>query len=316
LQTYLIRRLVGAVPLLIFISMISFAIVHLAPGGPAAIYLGTNANASSVAQVNHALGLDRPIYVQYLKWAGAMLRGDFGHSFSDGAPVLHKVAQALPVTLCLTLSAFVLAWLVGIAIGVAEALHPFTRLDYALTVFSFLFISVPTFFLGMLLILAFTVDLGLLPSIGMTTQGAPFSFADLARHMVMPVISLALVEVAARARYVRAAVLETLSEDFVRTARAKGLPGLLVVYKHVLRNALMPLVTIFGLTLPGLFGGALFIEQIFALPGMGRLAVEAVFSRDYPTVMAVNMIAALLVVAGNLLADLMYGWVDPRVRYR
>jgi len=315
-QRYLLKRLVGALPLLLFITIISFVVVHLAPGGPAEIYLGTSANAASVAQVNHALGLDQPIYIQYLKWVGSLVRGDFGRSLSDGLPVLHKVALALPVTLYLSFSAFIIAWVLAIGLGVAEALRPYTGGDYVLTVFSFLFISIPVFFSGLLMILVFTVYLGWLPSIGMVTLGVPFNFADLARHMIMPVAALTLVETAVRARFVRASMLEALTEDFVRTARAKGLPGQVVIWKHALRNALLPLVTIFGLALPSLLSGSLIVEDVFSLPGMGRLATEAVFARDYPTVMAATTIAAVMVVAGNLVADLMYGWVDPRVRYR
>ncbi len=315
MQRYLVKRLVGAVPLLFFITVISFAIIHLAPGGPAEIYLGTSANPESVAQINHALGLDQPIYIQYVKWMFALLHGNFGTSFTTGQPVIQDILQALPVTLYLVGSAFILGWLIGIAVGVAEALKPYTRLDYLLTVVSFVLISIPVFYLGLLLILFFTVYLGWLPSIGMVTQGAPFSFLDLARHMVMPVAALTAVEVGFRARFVRASMLEALSEDFIRTARAKGLTGTVVVYKHALRNALLPLVTLFGLALPALFGGSVLIENVFSLPGIGRLQVSAVFARDYPTVMAVNTIAAVLVVVGNLLADLMYGWVDPRIRY-
>lgn len=315
-QAYLVKRLLGAIPLLLFISVISFTIIHLAPGGPAAIYLGVNANPAQAAQINHALGLDQPIYVQFFKWFFAMLHGNFGNSFADGQPVITKVLQAMPVTLYLTLSAFVIGWIVGVAIGVLEAIKPYTTIDYAVTVFSFIFIAIPVFYFALLLILYFTVILGWLPSVGMVTEGAPFSFVDLVRHMAMPVGALALAEVAARARYVRATMLEALSEDFIRTARAKGLPGVAVIYKHALKNALLPLITIVGLALPALFSGALLIEDVFALPGMGRLTTEAVFGRDYPTVLATGTIAAVLVVVGNLIADLLYGWADPRVRYR
>jgi peptide/nickel transport system permease protein len=315
-QSYLAKRLVGAIPLLLFISIISFAIIHLAPGGPAEIYLGTSANPESVAQINHALGLDQPVYIQYLKWLFAIIHGNFGISFNTGQPVIQDVLQALPVTLYLVGSAFILGWLIGIAIGVIEALKPFTSIDYLLTAVSFVLISIPGFYLALLLILFFTVYLGWLPSLGMVTQGVPFSFLDLARHMVMPVATLTAVEVGFRARFVRASMLQALGEDFIRTAQAKGLSGVIVVYKHALRNALLPLVTLFGLALPSLFGGAVLIENVFSLPGLGRLQVNSVFNRDYPTVMAINTIAAVLVVIGNLLADLMYGWVDPRIRYR
>jgi peptide/nickel transport system permease protein len=316
LQSYLAKRLVGAVPVLLFISIISFAIIHLAPGGPAAIYLGTSVNPESVAQINHALGLDQPVYIQYFKWLFAMLHGNFGVSFSNGVPVIQNILKAMPVTLYLVISAFVIGWLIGIVIGVAEALHVYTSMDYVLTVVSFFFISIPVFYLAILFILFFVVYLGWLPSIGMVTQGAPFSFLDLARHMLLPVLSLALIEVAFRARYVRAQMLEVLTQDFVRTAQAKGLPGIVIVYKHALRAALLPLITLIGLALPALLGGSVIIEQLFALPGMGRLQLDSVFNRDYPTVMAVNTIAAAMVVLGNLIADLLYSWADPRIRYR
>ncbi len=316
MQSYLAKRVIGAVPLLVFISIISFAIIHLAPGGPAEIYLGTAATPQAVAQINHSLGLDQPIYIQYLKWLFAIIRGNFGTSFANGVPVIQDIAQALPVTLYLVGSAFILGWLLGIAVGVIEALKPFSTLDYLLTAVSFVLISIPGFYLGLLFILFFTVYLGWLPSLGMVTQGVPFSFLDLARHMVMPVVTLTALEFGFRARFVRASMLQALNEDFIRTARAKGLSGGIVVYKHALRNALLPLVTLFGLALPGLFGGAVLIENIFSLPGLGRLAVSSVLARDYPTVMAINTIAATLVVLGNLVADLMYGWVDPRIRYR
>jgi len=314
-RKYAIRRILQALPVLFGITLISFTIIHLAPGDPAALLIDPEASTEDVLRIRAALGLDQPIYVQYVKWLGNLLRGDLGRSFLDGQPVLQKILEVLPNTIQLTLTAFVLSLTLGIIIGVISATRRYSVVDHVSTVFAFFGISMPNFWFGLMLILIFSLQLRWLPSHGMHTLGVKPNFLDTASHMVLPVMVLGLEGLASISRYMRSSLLEVIRQDYIRTARAKGLAERVVIYKHAIKNALLPVITILGLSLPGLVGGAFIIETLFAWPGMGRLGVQSVFTRDYPTIMGINLMASTLTVLFNLLADLAYALADPRIKY-
>jgi peptide/nickel transport system permease protein len=311
---YLLRRAAQTAVLLLIVSAVVFALVTQAPGGPG-ILLDRNLAPEDVARMRAALGLDRPLPVQYVGWLGQVLRGNLGVSFQAGVPVLEIIGQMLPNTLVLSAAALALTLAVAIPAGVISAARPYSATDHAVTLAALFGISVPTFWLGLMLIVLFSVALGWLPPGGMQTIGAPRSAADLARHLVLPAVVLGSANMALVARYTRSATLAVLREDYVRTARAKGLPERAVLYRHGLRNALLTVVTVVGLQLPRLVGGAAITETVFAWPGMGSLAVRAAFERDYPMIMGVTLVLSAVVAASSLLVDLLYVWIDPRVRF-
>jgi peptide/nickel transport system permease protein len=260
------------------------------------------------------LGLDQPLHVQFAKWFGAVIRGDFGRSFNQQRAVLDLLLERLPASLLLASVSLVLAVVVGVPLGVAAARRPNSWLDYSATGVSVLGVSIPSFWLGIILILLFSVRWRVLPSAGMYTVGAPASLTDLLRHLIMPAFVLSLVYLAQIASYTRTSLLDVLAREYVRTARAKGLGEAGVMIRHALRNGLIPIVTVVGLLIPRLVGGAAITETIFSWPGMGRLAVEAAFKRDYPVVMGITVVFALAVIASSLLVDIVYGLIDPRVK--
>lgn len=324
---YVVRRLAGAVPLVLGIATIIFFLVNLAPGDPALLLVSPGATDQVIQQMRENFGLDQPVHIRYLKWLGAMLTGDFGYSFSHSRPVMDVLLDFLPNTLLLSASALLVAFLFGIALGTIQAVRQYSATDSVLSVVLLFFYSMPSFWLALMLILTMSLyarnvwDLPLwFPASGMTSTGYDFlspgaKIVDRARHLVLPTLSLALVLMAGIARYMRGSMLEVVRQDFVRTAHAKGLPERVVVFKHALRNALLPIITLVGLYIPFLFSGTVFIEYIFAWPGMGRTIVEAIFTRDYPLVMAGSFFFAAMVVVANLVADLLYAVVDPRIRY-
>jgi peptide/nickel transport system permease protein len=318
LISFITRRLLGAIPLLFLVSVISYALMGLSPGGPGAI-LGEQARRMSPAarhQFIASLGLDKPWYVQYFYWLKTLvLQGSLGNSYVDGRPVFAKILEKLPVTVELLLLSLVLTLLIAIPVGVYAATKRNSWFDVGTTAIGFLAYGIPVFWLGVVLIDIFAVHLRWLPASGVSSLGGENDPADRLRHLILPVCTLAIVSFASWMRYQRGAMLEVLSAPFVRTARAKGLPERTVVYGHALRNALIPTVTLLGLSLPGLVGGAFFVEYIFSYPGMGYLGINSVFARDYPTVMGITLLSAVLVVLGNLLADVTYALVDPRIQY-
>jgi peptide/nickel transport system permease protein len=311
---YLVRRLVQTAVLLLVVSVVVFALVTQAPGGPG-ILLDRNMGPAEIAQMRAILGLDQPLHVQYVRWLGQVLRGNLGVSYQAGVPVLEIIGQMLPNTLLLSAAALALSLAVAIPAGVVSAARPSSPTDHAVTFLALFGISVPTFWLGLMLIVLFSIALGWLPPGGMQTIGAPPSAPDLARHLVMPAAVLGAANMALIARYTRSSTLAVLREDYVRTARAKGLGERAVLYRHALRNALLTVVTVVGLQLPRLVGGAAITETVFAWPGMGSLAVRAAFERDYPMIMGITLVVSAVVVASSLLVDLLYGWIDPRIRY-
>ena len=313
---YVLRRLVLAIPLLIGISLVVFLMVHLAPGDAAEFALGQRANEEDLQRLRHYLGLDLPWYQQYARLVGDWLRLDLGTSIIQKRPVIDLITQRLPRTLELVGLSILLSLLIAIPIGVISALKRYSLLDNIVTVFSFLGISVPTFWLGIIFVLVFAVKLGWFPTSGTQTVGQPFSIADHVKHLVLPLTVLTLVRTAGWSRYLRSSMLEVLGQDYIRTARAKGLAERAVLMRHCLRNALMPIVTLLGLSLADAVGGAIITEQIFNWNGLGQLTVTATARRDIPVVMALVMTSGVAIVIGNLLADLAYMLVDPRIRLR
>ncbi len=319
---YLLKRLLQAIPLLLGIVTVTFFITRLAPGDPMDIYLESQRQIDPevIELIRKKHGLDQPIYVQYVKWVANVARGDFGESFRYRRPVSHLLAEAIPYTLQLTILALVLDALLGISLGIISAVKQYSALDKAVTLGSLIIYAIPGFWLALMLVLVFSVNLGWFPT--SQTRSMDYDFLsfwgkllDRLWHLVLPVFVLGVASAAGTARYMRNRLLEVLNEEYVLSARARGFRERVVILKHALRNALIPIVTIYGLTLPFLLGGAVIIETIFAWPGMGRMAVEAVTSRDYPLIMATTTVAAVLTVLGNLLADITYASVDPRVSY-
>jgi len=320
---YIARRLLFMIPLLLGITIITFVIIHLSPGGPADMLIGLSPKVSAEAKARlHSLyGLDKPLHVQYWLWLSRLVRFDFGRSFKDGRLVIIKVLERLPATLLLNVFSLLLIFFIALPIGIISAVRQDSFLDKGMTIFVFLGFSVPAFWLALLLMLLFGVVLGWLPISGMHSVNFPYfslwgKLWDLIKHLILPVFVSAFGGLAYLSRYSRTSMLEVLRQDYIRTARAKGVPENKVIYKHALRNALIPIITLLGLSLPALIGGGFIFETIFAWPGMGRLGYQAIMSRDYPVIMGVGVIAALLTLLGNLIADITYAFVDPRIRHR
>jgi peptide/nickel transport system permease protein len=313
---FILRRLLLAIPTLIGVTLITFAILHLAPGGPAYALAGQDATPAQIAAITHQLGLDQPWPMQYAHWAGGLLHGDLGFSYLRQQPVTTLIGERLPATMLLMGCALVVSILVAIPLGVWQAFRRNTAFDRGASLAVFIAWSMPTFWFGTILIAVFAVTLRWLPvgglqTIDTTSFDAPSRFL----HLILPAATLAIVSMAGWSRYVRGSMVEQLSEDYTRTAIAKGLPTRAVLFRHTLRNALIPFITLLGGTLPALFGGAVITEQIFAYPGMGQLFWKSAVDRDYSTLLGMTVLTAVLVVLGNLVADVLYGVVDPRVRY-
>jgi peptide/nickel transport system permease protein len=314
MRTFLIRRLLAAIPTLGAVSIIIFLLLHAAPGGPMAVYANNpNVDPEDLKRLEQSLGLHDPYPVQYAKWLGSMLTGNWGLSYKYARPVSALLGERIVATLQLVAVSLLIAAAVAVPLGVlgATARPAVQRLVGAVSMVG---VSVPTFWLGILVLLLLSVKLRLLPSGGMATIGAEFSLADRLWHLAAPAAVLATLEIAGWSRYLRSMLLESLRQDYIQTARAKGLAESGVVLRHALRNALLPLITLFGLQGGRLVGGALITETVFSWPGMGRLLVESLAARDYPVLMAAFMLMSALVIAGNLAADLTYGVADPRIR--
>jgi peptide/nickel transport system permease protein len=322
MRKFLIRRLLLMIPLILGISILSFSIMKLAPGDPATLNVNLNAKIDPgyITKLREAYGLNDPIWVQYARWLKRMLVLDFGESFKDNRPVITVIAERMPATILLLGLAELLLFLIAVPLGVAAAYYQGRWQDRFTTVFSFLGFAMPTFWLALMLMLVFGVQLGWLPVSGMFSVGSDYlpwheRVWDLLLHLVMPVFVIAFGGLASVSRFARTSMLDVIRQDYIRTARAKGLSEFHVVFRHALPNALIPIVTLIGLTLPALVAGGVIIETIFGWPGMGRLIYEAIMSRNYPVVMGVGVITAFLTLLGNLLADIGYAVLDPRIRY-
>ena len=320
---YALRRLVLALPLLIGITVISFGVIHLAPGEPVDLQAG-DLNAQSSAQARQLLremyGLDKPLAVQYWSWLGRLVRLDFGRSFApDARPVLQKIGERLPVTLMLNIVELLIIVALAVPIGMVSATRQYSVFDKITTVFVFIGFATPDFWLALLLMILFGTELGWLPISGLRSLNWEYmsfwrQLWDFVGHLILPILVATFGGLAGFSRYMRQSMLEVVRQDYIQSARAKGLSERVVIGKHALRNAMLPLVTILGLSLPGLIGGSVIVESIFAIPGMGQLMVQAVFERDYPVIMGNLVIVAVLTLVANLLADIAYGLVDPRIR--
>jgi peptide/nickel transport system permease protein len=310
---YIAGRIAQSVAVLFFVSVLTFLLIHAAPGGPA-VLLAPEMTSEQIQQAQHTLGLDQPLPVQYARWLRTLLRGDLGTSYGTGLPVLQMLIGRLPATLELAGSGFALTVVAGMAIGIFSALRRGSVLDHLATGATFFGMSVPIFWFALMLIIAFSVVLHALPAGGAYTLGAPPSVGDRVAHLVLAAVVLATFNLAQIARYTRSSMLDVLNTDYLRTARAKGLAPKAVVYRHALRNALIPVVTVIALGIPRLVGGAAVTESIFAWPGMGQLAVDSALQRDYPMIMGITLMVSAVVVVTNLLTDLSYLVIDPRVK--
>jgi peptide/nickel transport system permease protein len=316
---FIFRRVLQAVPITIIVTVIVFMIMQMTPGNPMSSMISPDVPPDEIVRRERQLGLDRPLHVQYLAWLREVIRGNLGHSTKGGRRVSEMIWSRLGPTLLLAGTAIAVSFLVGVPIGVLSAVRRYSALDYALTVFAFFGLSVPNFFFAIGLIYVFAVQLEWLPAMGLATIASGYTgwalVTDHLRHLVLPVAVLSLSTLATVVRFTRSAMLEVLAADYIRTADAKGLRPRVVMYRHALLNALIPIITVLGLLLPFLFSGSFIVEAIFAWPGLGQLGVQAIFSRDYPVVMAINLFAALSVLAGSLIADVLYAVADPRIRY-
>jgi peptide/nickel transport system permease protein len=316
---YILRRIAIGIPVLFGITLVTYLIVSLAPGDPVSAMVDPEQAAVMgpewMDQQRAKLGLDKPLPVRYGIWLKQVATGNLGFSYSDGQPVGDKISERIWPTVKLMLTVQLLALCIGVPIGVLSAIRQYSLLDYIATVFGFATISIPAFFLALAAIYVFAIKLRWLPTAGMATIGQPPSFVDSAKHLILPAVVLGLGQAAPLIRYARSSMLETVRQDYVRVARAKGLSERVVITRHALRNALIPLVTVVALSLPQLLGGTVIIEQVFSWPGMGTLAIKAVRARDYPTIMAINLLGAVLVLVSSLIADVVYAWIDPRISY-
>lgn len=313
---YVARRLIQAIPLLLLISIASFALLKAAPGGPLSAYeANPTVTAEDLERLRNAFGLDQPLPVQYVAWLGRFVLGDWGFSYAYHQQVLQLIGERLPNTIYLMLTVYVVTLALAIPIGIIVALRQYSWFDHLITGTTFAFLSTPTFWLGLLLIIFFGLQLRWFPLGGMASLDRPSDLIDRLHHLVLPVLTLSLVGIGQYTRYLRASMLETINQEYIRTAWAKGLNERGVVLRHALKNASIPLVTVAALDLPDLFVGALVTEQIFGWPGMGRLFWDAATRFDYPILMGVLAVSSTLIVLANLLADMIYGYLDPRIRY-
>lgn len=311
-----LRRIVEAIPTLFLLTLLGFLLIHIVPGGPATAMLGDQATPALVAQINHSLGLDKPLLVQYSIWLGHIVRGDFGYAYTYHETVWRLIQDNLPRTLLLVVAAILISHAVAVAVGIYQATHRNTWIDHALTGAVYFLYSMPSFWLGIILVSVFAYKVGWLPAGGIANPTDPHPTpVAIALHLVLPVSTLTLLTVAGWSRYVRSSMTEALVQDYIRTAQAKGLSRGRLLVRHAFKNALLPLITLVGLSLPFLFSGAVIIESVFNYPGMGLLFWDAAGSRDYPILLAIVVIVGVLTVLGNLLADVLYAWADPRIKY-
>jgi len=319
---YIIKRIIGIIPLLLGITIITFTVIHLAPGKPTDLQAQMNPRVSLQARqrMEKLYGLDKPLHIQYADWVKKLARLDFGHSFVDGRPVIAKIKERIPITLTINILSLLLILSIAIPIGVLSAVREGTLFDRSATLFVFIGFATPTFWLALLLMSFLGVRLGWLPISGIKSLEFEYfntlqKFLDIGWHLILPVFVSAFGGLAGISRYMRTNMSAVLKQDYITTAKAKGLSEKEVYYKHGLKNAILPIVTILGLSVPGLIGGSVIFETIFAIPGMGRLFFTSVMARDYPTIMGVLTIGAILTLLGNLLADVTYSYIDPRIRY-
>lgn len=313
---YAIRRSLQALPLLFGVALLSFVLIQFLPGGPLTLLAHSpHMTAAQLHNIAHNLGLDQPGYVQFFKWVGGMARGDWGISYNDNRPVLTDIGDRLPATLLLMGAGFLVSILLAIPLGVLSAVRPYSIFDYITSFLSFFGLSMPVFWFGLMLQLIFAYHLGILPAADAYDERIGPTFWGGLRHLILPALTLGITSIAGWSRYMRSSLIEVIRQDYVRTARAKGVHRARVVWKHAVRNALIPLVTVMALDVPTYFTGAVVVEVIYSWPGMGRLFFDSLSNRDYPVQLGLLVISALLIILGNLIADLIYGYLDPRIKY-
>lgn len=316
---YIIRRLLQAIPLLIMVSIVVFTLIHLIPGGAEAVFLNPKLTGAARQAIRHNLGLDQPVYVQYLLWIKGAVTGNFGHSFVDGQTVISDVGARVGPTVELFGSALLFALILAIPLGVTSAVRQYSIVDYTITFFSYFGISMPIFFFAIIMQEIFAAKLGWLPDFGRSSDAvfaSPFDyFLDGLLHLILPMLVLSLAFMAGWSRYMRASMLEVKRQDYMRTARSKGLGPVAILARHGLRNALIPVLTVVAIDFGAIAGGAAVTETIFAWPGLGSFFIESLTGRDYPVLMAMLLMSAVMVILFNLLADVLYGVLDPRIRY-
>lgn len=311
---YIVKRILIALPVLLGITMIDYGIMCLA-GNPLEMIAGPRVSMEALENKAILLGLDKPFYIQYLVWLGQLLQGNLGTSMKSYLEVSDMIGSHIGPTLLLMGTSLIVGLAIAVPAGIFSAIHQYKKRDYAVVTLSFVGMSIPGFFLALMLIYLFTVRLGWLPSGGMTTLGTDGGFLDVILHMIMPVTVLAVSIAGSNIRYVRSAMLEILQSDYLRTAKAKGIGRRRVIFKHALRNALIPIITVIGMQIPTLFGGSIIVEKIFSWPGLGLMTMNAILGRDYPVIMGVCLLSAVVVLAANLITDILYALVDPTISY-
>ncbi|MCL2389950.1 MAG: ABC transporter permease [Endomicrobia bacterium] len=320
---YLIKRLLYSIPIIIGITVITFAVMYFTPGKPVDTMMDFNPNITSEAKdrLVKLYGLDKPVHEQYWNWFKRVIVLDFGNSFKDGRPASEKIIERIPATILLNILSIILMLIVAVPVGIYSAVRKYSLFDRILTVIVFICFSAPVFWVALMLMIVFGLWLGWLPISGLTSfDFNELSFFaktwDLASHLILPVIVSTLGSFAVLSRYIRSGMLDVLKQDYIKTAYSKGLSERQVIFNHALKNALLPLITIIGLSIPGLIGGSFIIETVFSYPGMGRLGFDAIMARDYPVIMGIGVISAFLTLLGNIVADILYAVADPRIRYR
>ncbi len=309
----IIKRILQAIPMIIAISIFSFLLMKFAPGGPFQAYITPEMPLVDIEKVKESMGLNEPIYVQYIRWFKGVLKGDLGYSLANNRPVADQIVERLPATIGLMFVSFVFSFVMGILLGIISAANQNNIIDKIINIFSYISISIPSFWFAMLLLYFLSLKLKLLPSIGMRSVGVNSTW-DLIKHTIMPVLVLSIGNIAVIARYVRSSTISQLNEDYVRVARAFGASRSEILYKYVLKNSILPVITMLGMSLPNLVSGSFITESIFGWPGMGQLGMNAILGHDYPLIMATTMFSSLLLILGNLISDILYGIVDPRIK--
>lgn len=314
MKKYIMKRILIMIPVFFGMTALVFFLSNMTPGSPVDAMITPEMGVEDVEYLRHEMGLDQPVYVQYFKWLGRMFQGNLGYSYRTSNPVIRDIGERIAPTLTLTLTVLVVSILFGVTLGVLAACKPYSVWDTLASGLSFLGSSLPGFFAALVLVYLFSVKLGWLPTGGMYTSVSSHSFLDLVKHLILPTVSMALASSGNYIRQTRSAMLEVMGEEYIKMARAKGMREKTVLYGHALRNALLPIVTTIGMSVPGLVGGAVIIEQIFGWPGMGTLMVMSVTYRDYPVIMGITMYITVAVLATNLIMDLLYAFLDPRIR--
>jgi peptide/nickel transport system permease protein len=314
MNNVLVRRLAQLVPMLFFISLVSFLLVKLAPGDPVQAYITPRMNPEDIERIRQSLGLDKPLFMQYLLWLKNVLHGDLGYSLIYHRPVLTMIAERIPATLGLMGASLMMAMVLAIPLGLMAGAYKHRWLDHFLNMFAYIGISVPIFWFGILLITVFSVQLNWLPSMGMRTIGAEDSWLDVVRHAILPCIALSFYNLSTYVRYIRSNTITQLSADYVQTQLAYGATRRSILFRHVLKNVLLPVITLFGISFGELVVGAYVTESVFSWPGMGLLGIQSITSLDYPLIMAMIMLSSTMIIVGNLLADLLYRVADPRIK--